>query len=57
MLVEAQLEKQSDNQVRSEEMEQVHEQVKSTSLEPTLLLKQIVFVISYYLQLNFYFCI
>lgn len=30
MLLEAQLEKQSDNQGTSEETEQVHEQVKST---------------------------
>lgn len=30
MLLEAQLEKQSDNQGISEEMEKVHEQVKST---------------------------
>lgn len=30
MLLEAQLEKQSDNQGASEEMEQVHEQLTST---------------------------
>lgn len=30
MLLEAQLEKQSDNQATSEEIEQVHEQVQST---------------------------
>uniref|UniRef100_A0A8C9YRZ7 Ribosome binding protein 1a n=1 Tax=Sander lucioperca TaxID=283035 RepID=A0A8C9YRZ7_SANLU len=42
MLLEAQLEKQSDNQGTSEEMEQVHEQVQSaTSLELALLLKEI----------------
>lgn len=31
MLLEAQLEKQSDNQGTSEDMEQVHDQVKSTN--------------------------